>query len=203
MKIVSTAKRGPAASLAQFKLTDEEWQQIYNKFWKLCRHQAKSLLNMNMKGSHTDDQDDIEQEMHQSMIVAAMYHKRQCYIEACFKSLKEFSKDEAIIEMVSKLESVWRNKTKSGGVRQRFGSHQEKILYRLVNSYVPYAVRPSVNTPFKADEKFERYCKANTWNRIKTLGRKITKERSLRNGMASLSNFSHLVHNDNVDAANE
>lgn len=204
MKVISSEKkRGPAASLALFKLTDDEWQQIHKNFWKLCRHQAKSLLNMNTKGSHTDDQDDIEQEMYQSMIIAAMYHKRQCFIDSCFNALANNVKDKGLLEIISKLESLWRPEASDelqATPRRRFGEHQEKTLYRLVNSCLPSALRPSPNTPFKFNEKFERYCKANTWNRIKTLGRKITKERTLRSGMASLSSFNYLVHSDGEPA---
>ncbi len=195
--VYDNSKKGTLSYLSPFKLTDDEWKQIYNRFWKLGRHQARSLLNGNLKGSHTEDQEDIEQEMFQSMITAAMYHKRQCFIDYCFKSIRKHVKDENVLTKAKELENIWNKKTVKGMVRKKFGINQEKTLYKLVNQHIPQEVRPSPTDPFTFDQNFDKYCKNITWNRIKNIGRKITKERSLRSGMASLSSFNYLTSEKN------
>ena len=43
------------------------------------------------------------------------------------------------------------------------------------------------------DTKFSTYCKAIVWNGQKSLGKKITREKSVRNGVVSLSEFDHFL----------
>jgi hypothetical protein len=46
------------------------------------------------------------------------------------------------------------------------------------------------------DSKFATYCKAITWNAQKSLGKKITREKSIRTGMVSLSEYDYLGGKD-------
>jgi hypothetical protein len=76
----------------------------------------------------------------------------------------------------------------------RFGnlSRQEKILDRIINKFVPKEHRPKKDAPLKIDSKFTTYCKAIVWNGQKSMGKKITREKSIRSGMVSLSEFDFL-----------
>jgi len=62
----------------------------------------------------------------------------------------------------------------------------------LVKCLVPIKKRPSKKTPLLMDTKFITYCKAITWNAQKALGKKITREKSIRTGMVSLSEYDYL-----------
>ena len=42
------------------------------------------------------------------------------------------------------------------------------------------------------DGKFTTYCKAITWNAQKSMGKKITREKGIRQAMVSLSEFDYL-----------
>lgn len=174
----------PAAVLSKFRLSDKEWIDLDKKYGKLCKFQARTLLDKNTTSMHTEDYEDIEQEMRQSMIVAALYAKRHKYIEDCFEIGNKIIKDDKNLFTLNKLESIWRNKA------TRFTRVHDQMLEDLMINCVPENYRPSPNTPLDVDSsKFKAYCKGITWNRCKAMGRKITKERPLRSGIVSLSKF--------------
>jgi len=52
--------------------------------------------------------------------------------------------------------------------------------------------RPDRFAPLSIDSKFATYCKAIVWNGQKSMGKKITREKSIRSGMVSLSEFDYL-----------
>lgn len=183
---------GPTKSLSAFRLSSEEWYDLDRKFGKLCRFQAKLLLDKNIRGGHTEDFDDIEQEMRQSMMVAALYTKRQRHIENCFKIAAMVDLDPETRAAVNELLHLWENKRKHGASRQKFGPPQEAALQKIIDKNVPKRLRPNPDTPLVLDEQFARYCKQITWNRCKTMGKKITKERTIRTGLVSLSQFDFL-----------
>ena len=66
------------------------------------------------------------------------------------------------------------------------------LLDKIVKEIVPLGVRPSKKQKLKFDTKFTTYCKAIAWNTQKSMGKKITKEKSIRSGQVSLSEFSYL-----------
>lgn len=182
-------------NLSVYKLSDEEWAVLDKKFGNLCKFASWKLLSKNIKSSHTDDFDDIEQELKKSMLLSALYYKRQMYLQNCFRAVKECcEKDEFPLSVVKELETLWGNRTRHGAGKQSFGPPQEKVLQALVDSYVPQDKRPDVKSSLKMDKKFIIYLKSVLWNRFRTLGKKITKEKSLRGSLVSLSNYSYLAN---------
>lgn len=175
-----------------FPITDEEYAELNNSYGSLCKYASWQLIRKNAKNNHTDDFDDINQELIMSLIRAGSYYKRQIYIEQCFEVAKKHVKDIFISKLLEGLENLWRNRTRHGANRQKYGYHQEELLYRIVKKFVPSRERPKKDAPLKIDGKFSTYAKAIAWNAQKSLDRKITKEKSIRSGIASLSDFDYL-----------
>jgi hypothetical protein len=72
------------------------------------------------------------------------------------------------------------------------GGKQELMLDSIVRSVVPRRKRPNRKAPLKIDTKFSTYCKAIVWNGQKSMGKKITREKSIRSGQVSLSEYDYL-----------
>jgi len=217
----------------QFPISDSEYQNLECEFGQLTKYAAWQLLKKNAKNNHTDDFDDINQELLMSIIRAGSYYKRQVYVEQSLikaiehvggeravKLLQEIVKeltdpgdywrqlakealkrlegvcakpsDEFLIFMLQELVNLWHNRTRHGANRQKFGIFQERLLDNIVRQVVPKAQRPAKNQPLKIDAKFSTYCKAITWNAQKSMGRKITREKSIRTGQVSLSDYDYL-----------
>ena len=175
-----------------FPVTEEEYQILNEKFGELCEYQAWQLLKKNTKNNHTDSQEDIAQDMRMALLRAASYYKRQCYIEFSLNVCKKYAEDDFIKAMVNKLIDLWKNKTRHGANRQKFGPHQEKMLDKLVKCLVPLGERPNRKKSLNMDTKFITYCKAITWNAQKALGKRITREKTIRTGMVSISEYDYL-----------
>jgi hypothetical protein len=176
-----------------FPVTEEEYMQLDNKFGELCEYQAWQLIKKNARNNHTDSQEDIAQDMRIALLRAASYYKRQCYIERSLEICKKYAKDDFIKSMIKQLANLWKNKTRHGANRQKFGPYQEKILDKLVKCLVPISERPNKKAGLIMDSKFITYCKAITWNAQKNLGKRITREKSIRTGMVSISEFDYFA----------
>lgn len=176
----------------KFPVTEKEYANLEEKFGELCEYQAWQLLKKNSKNNHTDGQEDIAQDMRIALLRSASYYKRQCYIESCLEVCEEYAKDNFMKSILDQLKDLWINKTRHGANRQKFGEYQENILDKMVKCLVPIKKRPSKKTPLLMDTKFITYCKAITWNAQKALGKKITREKSIRTGMVSLSEYDYL-----------
>lgn len=175
-----------------FPVTEEEYAVLNSKFGELCEYQAWQLLKKNTKNNHTDSQEDIAQDMRMALLRAASYYKRQCYIENALLLCNKYAEDDFIKSMIQQLINLWKNKTRHGANRQKFGPYQEKMLDKLVRKLVPSNERPNKKMPLLMDNKFITYCKAITWNAQKALGKRITREKSIRTGMVSISEFDYL-----------
>lgn len=171
----------------KFRLTNAEWLELEKKFSKLCYFASWQLLKKNIKNSHTNELEDIEQELKEAIVQAGVYYKRQLYIETCFKVIRRFITEFSV--ELNDLETHWQERKNHGANRQRFGKLQEEKLQKLLEKYVPDTDQPDTNQTLVIDTRFLNYCKSIIWNKQKTLGKTITKERSLRNGQVSLSNF--------------
>lgn len=176
-----------------FPTTNDEYYLLENKFGKLAKKAAWELLRKNTKNNHTDDFDDINQTLLISLMKACSYYKRQCYLEKCFKEAFCYAKDSFIISVLHELADLWLNRTRHGANRQKFGTFQEQLLEKIVNKVVPVEKRPLRNEKLQMDEKFITYCKSIMWNEQKNMGRQITKEKSIRTGMTSLSEHSFFI----------
>jgi hypothetical protein len=176
----------------KFPITNEEHVELEKQFGKLVYYAAHQLKKKNSRNNFTDDIEDIRQELQFALIRAGSYYKRQIYIELCFTLVKDYAADNFMGNVVASLEDLWCNRTRHGANRQKFGSFQEQILSRIVKSIVPAHLRPNKNTPLVIDSKFATYCKAICWNAQKSLGKKITREKSIRSNLVSLSEHDYL-----------
>lgn len=192
--------------ISAYPITSDEYSVLEDKFGQLCHYQSWQLLKKNTRNNHTNEEDDIAQEMRLALIRSACYYKRQVYIEKCLKSVGTYTEDantgEKIFNstidhsftkmVVEELANLWANRTRHGANRQKFGPHQEAMLFKIVKKYVPKVERPNRTDPLVLDAKFNTYCKAITWNAQKSIGKKITREKSWRTGLVSLSEFDYL-----------
>jgi hypothetical protein len=175
-----------------FPVTEEEYRLLEDKFDQLAHYQAWQLIRRNSRNNHTDEEEDIVQDIRVAMLRAGSYYKRQVYIEECLEKASEHVKDRFIKEIVSELRNLWKNKTRHGANRQKYGPHQEKLLEKIIKHHVPRTEQPSKQTPLRFDGKFKTYCKTITWNQLKSIGKKITREKVIRAGQVSLSEFDYL-----------
>lgn len=175
-----------------FQATNEEYDEIDEKLGNLCYKAAWELKRKNFKNNDTDEIEDVVQELRWAMSKACIYTKRQAYIEESLKVAEIHVKDSFVKEVVAELAELWSNRTRHGANKQKFGEYQENILESIVQKYVPEELRPNKKTKLHIDDKFVRYCKTIIWNRTKNLGKKITRERSIRSGLVSLSEHSYL-----------
>ena len=176
-----------------FPINNDEYNQLYKKFGKLCYYAAHQLKKKNTRNNYTDDIDDINQELQLSIIRAGSYFKRQTYIENCLRTARTYSTGDYVLNMVIKnLENLWSNRTRHGASRQKFGEYQEYLLENIIKKIVPTEHAPRKDESLKIDNKFSTYCKAIVWNGQKSMGKKITKEKSIRTGLCSLSEYDYL-----------
>lgn len=172
-----------------YRINDNEYQQLEEKFGKLCYYAAHQLKRKNSRNNYTDDIEDISQELQLSILRAGSYYKRQIYIEKCLTLAKKYAEDEFMQYIVSQLEHLWANRTRHGANRQKFGKYQEELLQKIVRKVVPKEERPCKREELKIDSHFATYCKAIVWNGQKSMGKKITREKAIRSGQVSLSEF--------------
>ena len=178
----------------EFPITGEEYADLDQEFGNLCYKAAWELKRKNFKNNYTDEIEDIVQDLRWSMSQACIYTKRQRYIETSLKLVESYCKEPFILEIIEELKELWSNKTRHGANKQKFGSHQEQILESLLRKYVPADDRPTKKSKIDIDQRFKVYCKAVIWNRSKNLGKKITRERTIRGGMVSISEFDFLCY---------
>jgi hypothetical protein len=176
----------------KFPISEDEYSVLDSKFGNLCHYAAWQLKKKNSKNSMTNDPDDDVQELRIALMRAGSYYKRQTYIEDCFAALDAHAADKFIKVIVKQLKQLWIDRRKHGANRQKFGEFQELILDRLVKKHVPKEARPAKDASLNIDLKFTTYCKQIIWNAQKSLGKQITREKSWRTGLVSLSEFSYL-----------
>jgi hypothetical protein len=174
-----------------FKLTDAEFEMLRKKFGDLCKYEAWQLLRKNLKNNHTDELEDIEQDLLLAMAKAGIYYKRQTYIEECIRQAKKHVKDPFLSKMVVSLSNLWDRRKFHGASRQTFGQKQERVLNQIIST-LPFDQRPNPKKPLVMCDELIIYCKGITWNQQRALGRKISKERSIRTGCVSLSEYNFL-----------
>lgn len=176
----------------KYPITSDEYVLLDGKFGKLCHYAAWQLKKKNSQNSLTNDPEDDAQELRMALIRAGSYYKRQCYIESCFEKLEKNVKDKFVKKIIFQLKDLWENRRRHGANRQKFGEFQEVILEKLTKKYVPIKERPCITNSLKIDAKFSTYCKQIIWNAQKNLGKQITKDKSWRTGLVSLSEFDYL-----------
>lgn len=177
----------------KYRVTDQEYLELNKQFGRLCWKAAHELKRKNSRNNYTDDAEDIYQELVSAMLRAGSYYKRQVYIEKCLALAKEHANDPFLVFVVDSLSDLWNNRTRHGANRQKFGPFQERILERIVRKVVPKELRPNKRDPLKIDTKFTTYCKAIVWNGQKSMGKRITREKVIRSGQVSLSEYDYLV----------
>jgi hypothetical protein len=179
-----------------FKVTTEEYLLLEKEFGKLCKFQGWQLLRKNTKNNHTNEFEDISQDLSMHLIIAGMYFKRQVWIESALQAVTDYAADPLIRGIIVELAQLWANRKRHGANRQKFGPFQEKILDQIVNTIVPKRKRPRKDATLIIDAQFGKYCKAITWNCLKNIGKKITKEKSIRASAVSLNEYDYLATSD-------
>jgi len=174
-----------------FPISENEYLQLDKMFGDLAHYASWQLIRKNVKNNHTNDVEDVAQELRIALLEAGSYYKRQVYIENGINACKKHAKG-VVLDVALELEYLWQNRTKHGANRQKFGEPQEKMLDQLLLEHVPENERPKKNEALRIDKKFITYCKTIAWNRQKSIGKKITKEKSIRAGCTSLSEFDYL-----------
>lgn len=178
----------------KFPITEPEYKLLDEKFGNLCYYAAWQLKKKNAQNYFSKDplgEDDV-QELRIALIRAGSYYKRQTYIESCFEALEKHAKDPFIKKVVLSLQKLWDDRRRHGANRQKFGEFQEQLLDRLVKKHVPKEDRPNKLRPVQMDAKFFTYAKQIIWNACKSLGKKITREKAIRHGLVSLSEYDYL-----------
>jgi hypothetical protein len=181
-----------------YPITEAEYAELDSKFGNLCYYASWQLKKKNSKNSMTNDPDDDVQELRIALLRAGSYYKRQTYIENCFTALNTHVTDKFIKILVKQLEQLWTDRRRHGANRQKFGEFQELILDKLIAKHVPKDVRPSKTAQLQICAKFATYAKQIIWNAQKALGKHITKEKSWRTGLVSLSSFDYLGSTNNL-----
>jgi hypothetical protein len=175
-----------------FPITNDEYKELERKFGDLCIFQSWQLKRRNVKNNPGVDLDDFIQDQRMALLTAGCYYKRQKYIESSLELAAKHVTDDFTSKVVAELQNLWDNRKRHGANRQKFGDHQERLLSRLIKQVVPQPLWPKKNRPLEFDNKFTNYCKSITWNKQKAAGRKITKDRSFRSNLVSLSEFDYL-----------
>jgi hypothetical protein len=176
-----------------FPVTTPEYEELEQQLGLLCYKAANILKRKNFANNFNEEVEDIVQQLRMAMMKAASYYKRQTYIEQSFQVLWLHVHDKFIRKLVLSLRKLWKDRTRHGANRQKFGLLQELLLQRLVKKYVPIRARPHKDAALVFDPKFKIYCKQIIWNHCKAIGKKITKEKGIRQGMVSLSEFDYLA----------
>lgn len=175
-----------------FPVTSAEYDILEKKFGRLAHYESWQLIKRNQNNNMIEEEEDIVQEIRIAMLNAGSYYKRQTFIEKSFLALKGRIKDPLMQRVLLQLKKLWKDRRRHGAGRQKFGPHQESVLEIMVNRYVPDEIRPRKDAALVFDPRFETYLKTNTWNRQKHLGKKVTREKSWRTGLVSLSEFDYL-----------
>jgi len=178
-----------------FHVTTDEYDELVKNYGRLCYTANWELQRKNSNNNYTDDIDDISQELQIKLLTAGAYHKRQTYIESCLEIANVHADDKFIKIVLNELIELWNNRKRHGANKQKFGEYQELILERIVQRVVPKSKRPDKDADLEFNSKFDVYCKSIIWNGQKTMGKKITKEKSIRGGLVSLSDYDYLAGN--------
>lgn len=173
-----------------YRITNKEYENLYDKFDQYAKWAAWQLIKKNSRNSHTNDWDDIYQEVIWSMVRAGSYYKRQTYIEKCFQVVGKYLKDDFLLKLLAELKNLWENRKRHGANRQKFGKLQEDILDSLVKKQVPDKDRPKKDDFLVINKEFAGYCKSIALNTLRSIGKLITKEKPLRDSQVSINKFS-------------
>jgi hypothetical protein len=179
-----------------YRLNNSEYQEIDVKYGRLCYKIFSELKRKNTRNNYTEELDDVLQDLRIALIKAGCYTKRQAYLQGCMKALKQHLADPFLQLVLAELERLWSRRRHHGAHRQCFGIYQEDMLENLAEKCLPPEAKPDKNAALIVDATFGRYCKAIAWNCQKNIGKKITRERSIRGGLVSLSQNDFIIGKD-------
>lgn len=173
----------------KFPILDCEYAELEKQFDKLCCMIAWDLQKKNKNNNcYVETEiEDVIQEIRIAVLEAVCYAKRQIYINDSFEIALKYCVDEKRRKMLLEIHEVWENRKLFGLNMPRFERHHEDLLEEIVMETVPENCLPNKNKVLKIDTEFKNYCKSILWNRQKSIGRKITKERAIKKGSVSLS----------------
>lgn len=173
----------------KFPILDAEYVDVEKQFDKLCCAIAWDLQkkNRNNNCNVETEIEDVIQEIRIAVLEAMCYHKRQIYIDSSFVVALKYCMNADVRTELLNIYDIWQNRKEHGTNRPKFEKQHEDLLEKIVMEYVPDKMLPNKNKPIKIDTEFKNYCKSIAWNRQKSIGRKITKERVIKKGIVSLS----------------
>ena len=178
-----------------FSITSHEYELLEDEFSQLCYFVSWQLMQNNSKNNHQHEIEDFKQELLMAVIRAGSYYKRQTWIESVFVKLDQFVPKETIWSEINKsLQYLWSKKTQHGAYKRKFGEEQEDILEMLAGKFVQEIEMPSKNAQIIINNKFKIYAKRIIWNASRFIGKKITKEKTIRVGQVSLSEHDFLFY---------
>ena len=178
-----------------FPISNEEFKELNEKYGSLAYYASWQLARKNTKNNHQNDIDDFQQNLLMGMVRAGSYFKRQIFIEKCFEVAEQYATDEFLMALLTELKNLWNDRTRHGASRQKFGNFQERLLNNIVMKVVPKSKRPNRQQQLDISPLFARYCKQIIWNEQRSMGKKITREKPLRSGQVSLSQYSYMGNN--------
>lgn len=175
-----------------YPITKNEYEKLEKEYGDLYLYASWKLIKNN-QNNHANDPEDFAQELRIALLIAAAYYKRQTYIETSLTLCKTYAKENDDKSLIESLDNLWKNKTRHGANRQVFGKKQETLLEELVKRIIPKDMLPSKEAELNLDTRFNTYCKAIIWNKQKSLGKLITREKHIRANQVSLSEFDFLA----------
>ena len=107
-----------------FPISESEYQELDEQFGKLGMYQSWQLIKKNSRNNHINSQEDFAQDLRISLLTAGSYYKRQVYIESCLLLCKKYASDRFLKYLVEGLWDLWKNKTRHGANKQKFGPYQ-------------------------------------------------------------------------------
>lgn len=174
--------------IKDYPLTNDEYVIIEKAFGGLIRHAANQLGKKNSGIFHNSDViEDFNQEIKIVCLHAAACVKRQAYLKECFEVTKKYNNNNVVIEeILDVIKPV---------IFKSYDEKVEKILLEIMNKTVDIQFHPSKNGLLKITKDLYPYFKAVIWNRQKSLGKQLTKDKKFRLGLVSLSEYDYLAKN--------
>ena len=166
---------------SSFCITSTEYIQIKDKIGDLPWTIGWQFLRQSPPNAHTEEIEDLSQDVWLSICGAVHCIKRQKYVKEAFKLIEKFNPNN---KEKQRLEDRWNHRAGTG--KKSFHIEEELELRNLVNQTIPKEIRPDPYLELKINDKILPYLKSAMYNKSKRkIGTNI-KERPLRKSSISI-----------------